>query len=148
MLCTSLNVVFNELFQVSVEVSKRLSHVLTCLEALLSKTLQVQVELTQETSTSNDPRPPQFYAMTYKRLQGVVTNVSALADSCTLLIESAELVILGMVMFVLHVSVHLSSSSCTFFSKKGCLIGSTSCSLLMFSHHSFPYLLVGKLVLT
>ncbi|CAG5130034.1 unnamed protein product, partial [Candidula unifasciata] len=78
----------------SSDMSKRLSHVLSCLQALLSKTLQVQRDLHQETNTTN-PRSAQYYASTYKRLQGVVASISAIVDASTLLVQSAEPVVLG-----------------------------------------------------
>ncbi|BFZ20570.1 hypothetical protein BsWGS_23609 [Bradybaena similaris] len=76
------------------DMSKRLSHVLSCLQALLSKTLQVQRDLNQETNTSNT-MSAQYCASTYKRLQGVVASVSAIVDACTLLVQCAEPIVLG-----------------------------------------------------
>ncbi|XP_012946490.1 mucin-21 [Aplysia californica] len=101
------------------ETPQRVRHVLACVRGLLHKTMDTQrqagrwmdgVTGSSMTSSSsgreendgeeeeggdNGHQPPQYYSATYKRLQAVVGQVTALVDSCSLLVESAEPLVRG-----------------------------------------------------
>ncbi|XP_059176630.1 kinesin-like protein KIF14 [Physella acuta] len=74
----------------SCNMSQRVKHVLSCVRALVEKTLLVQQQIAMDEGLTSGTRPPQYYSANYKRLQGIVSSVSSVVDSSTLLVELAE----------------------------------------------------------
>nr|KAI8729122.1 kinesin-like protein KIF14 [Biomphalaria glabrata] len=74
------------------EMSRRLKHVLSCIQALVQKTLKQG--LAQE-ALHGDQKSPQFYEAVYARLQKIVSSVLAVVKSSKSLLMAAESVLHG-----------------------------------------------------